>query len=803
MINFTSLISKVSKVSQQNCESRMGTCQALAKHSPSTYLPVDSVSIVSRQSDLGNTHAFPRHFARLAAMVTLLLTFACGNVWAADQTISLTDLGATYTYTGFNSTTKKLKSYDRILVEVPSSSSAGTVSWCGEGSAADRFLYIYKTNGTVKDETRKIVYATSYGSVDFTSSDILTAGGKYYLVFATTHDWKAAGVKYVLSSAKYTLSYNANGGTGSMPSHEFISGTTVYAGQNAGFTRSGYIFTGWKTAASSGTAYQPGESFTLSANTTLYAQWATASTSGTYCISEYNLNTSDAMVYFTWVRNDEQIIDGALPDYQTGKNNYWVGKNGSWYNDKLGNSNSKSANAKFEDMDFLAARGTTIGTGAQKVLGTIHIYDKSFYDNLYPAFTPKSYVLMWGADGSSWTTTRLYPSGWENEWTSEVVSLTSTQISTWKYYVGFLKSDGGGAFMWKSKTVTLGSMGTYNKRTTTWGSNVSTLSDGTKGFFRMWQDETDEDNWLCHFVQVYTLSYNANGGTGAPANAYVATEGDAADRTIKVSTTEPTRNGYSFQGWATSSANASAGTVAYAPGAEITLSANQELWAVWVCVDPTITTDLSESQVDYNVGDAATSLTVAATAAGGTISYQWYSNTAKSTSSPTPTTLANCTTATYNPSTAAAGTTYYFCKITNSTAGCSNEVYSKIAKIVVSRKDPTTYTFSADNTSICSGDNVTFTLAGSQVGATYYVTKSSSGGSAIGDSKAGTGSSLSFTVSSATAGDYYCYTSETTSYSSAKVSKAKVTISHKTATSISSQPTSILDATVGVSRHCR
>ena len=52
-------------------------------------LRLDSLSILSRQSDFGNTHAFQRHFARLAAMVTLLLTFACGNVWATTATITI------------------------------------------------------------------------------------------------------------------------------------------------------------------------------------------------------------------------------------------------------------------------------------------------------------------------------------------------------------------------------------------------------------------------------------------------------------------------------------------------------------------------------------------------------------------------------------------------------------------------------------------------------------------------------------------------------------------------------------------
>lgn len=308
----------------------------------------------------------------------------------------------------------------------------------------------------------------------------------------------------------------------------------------------------------------------------------------------------------------------------------------------------------------------------------------------------------------------------------------------------------------------------------------------------MWQDATSYDNWRCHFVPVYTLSYNANSGTGAPANAYTATEGDATARTLKVSMTEPTRNGYSFQGWATSSGNASAGKVDYAPGASITLSADQELWAVWECVDPTITTDLSEDEVDYYVGASATALTVAATAAGGSVSYQWYSNDEKNTT--TPTTLT--TGASYTPSTAAAGTTYYYCVVTNSTVGCSTTTTSSIAKIVVSRQDPTTQTFSAASTSICSGSDATFTLAGSQVGATYYLTKASGGGSAIGDSKAGTGSALTFTATSATTGDYYCWTSQTTAFNAKKVSKSKVTISYKTATSVTVDDATLDDAVV-------
>ena len=71
----------------------------------------------------------------------------------------------------------------------------------------------------------------------------------------------------------YTLSYDANGGTGTMkPATSAADGSIVIA-QN-GFKRDGYEFTGWNTAADGkGTAYQPGAELKLTENLTLYAQW--------------------------------------------------------------------------------------------------------------------------------------------------------------------------------------------------------------------------------------------------------------------------------------------------------------------------------------------------------------------------------------------------------------------------------------------------------------------------------------------------------------------------------------------------
>ena len=71
------------------------------------------------------------------------------------------------------------------------------------------------------------------------------------------------------------VSYDANGGTGTMKSITGDVGSKIVIEQN-GFARGGYTFTGWNTQADGkGTAYKAGDSFTLTdKDTVLYAQWS-------------------------------------------------------------------------------------------------------------------------------------------------------------------------------------------------------------------------------------------------------------------------------------------------------------------------------------------------------------------------------------------------------------------------------------------------------------------------------------------------------------------------------------------------
>lgn len=71
--------------------------------------------------------------------------------------------------------------------------------------------------------------------------------------------------------------------------------------------------------------------------------------------------------------------------------------------------------------------------------------------------------------------------------------------------------------------------------------------------------------------KTYKLSYNANGGSGAPS-------AQTGKTTYTISSTEPTRSGYEFLGWSTSS---SASYASYESGDKITLSKDTTLYAVW------------------------------------------------------------------------------------------------------------------------------------------------------------------------------------------------------------------------------
>jgi hypothetical protein len=108
----------------------------------------------------------------------------------------------------------------------------------------------------------------------------------------------------------------------------------------------------------------------------------------------------------------------------------------------------------------------------------------------------------------------------------------------------------------------------------------------------------------------------------------------------------------------------------------------------------------------YTAGTAASALSVTVTplaAGAGTLSYQWYSNAANSTSGGTA--ISGATAASYTPPATSAGITYYYVIVTNTKDGQTKTVTSSAAKIEINSSGTPTY-----NITVTSPANGSFTV---------------------------------------------------------------------------------------------
>ena len=125
--------------------------------------------------------------------------------------------------------------------------------------------------------------------------------------------------------------------------------------------------------------------------------------------------------------------------------------------------------------------------------------------------------------------------------------------------------------------------GTYYSSVTS-SYNFTNLSHGSHTFNVRITDNAGNVNSVSKVASVtvtYTVTYDANGGSGAPASQ---TKTHGVNLTL--SSTKPTRTGYTFLGWSTSS---SATSASYSAGSTYSANANATLYAVWRVNTYTIT----------------------------------------------------------------------------------------------------------------------------------------------------------------------------------------------------------------------
>ena len=125
-------------------------------------------------------------------------------------------------------------------------------------------------------------YLNLFLTGDQTATSVKFSGNGFEfdnLTTSTLEKTPASSLVFVKGLLGKTVQFlrGSNDASGSMVAQSSTTETNLSSNS---FQRSGYVFTGWNTAADgSGTAYGPGASYNFAADMTLYAQWALAPSS--------------------------------------------------------------------------------------------------------------------------------------------------------------------------------------------------------------------------------------------------------------------------------------------------------------------------------------------------------------------------------------------------------------------------------------------------------------------------------------------------------------------------------------------
>ena len=136
---------------------------------------------------------------------------------------------------------------------------------------------------------------------------------------------------------------------------------------------------------------------------------------------------------------------------------------------------------------------------------------------------------------------------------------------------------------------------TYTKKTTTqtvtmklsWDSSFGSYYSGA---FRTLGSGSHTWTLTIPALEQITITFNANGGSGGPGTQSVYYGTSTA-----LSSTKPTRSGYDFLGWSTSS---SATSATYSAGGSYSFTTATTLYAVWEATVPNAPSDISISLSD-------------------------------------------------------------------------------------------------------------------------------------------------------------------------------------------------------------
>ena len=435
----------------------------------------------------------------------------------------------------------------------------------------------------------------------------------------------------------YTVSYDANGGSGAPGSQTKTQDITLTLSGTKP-TRSGYTFLGWATSSSATSAsYQPGGSYTANASVTLYAVWScnhastktvwdtgckwrkvcnncgatlsSGTTHGPYTYGDWVFYSgSQHSRYKTCIHGDYTTTEYASHNTSNRYEQYSASQHKRY--SYCADCNSAIGSVSYEGHTF------TNSTSNGQVVSTCKLCG-------YTKTSAQTYTISYNANGGfnvpasqtkvhgvtlTLSSTVPYRTNYEFVGWSASSSATTATYTAGGSYTGNVSVTLFAVWKYKPATYTVsydanGGTGAPGRQTKTYGVTLTltTLIPTRRNYsFVGWSKDrnatsasytaggsyTDNADVTLYAVwrydpETYSIRYNANGGTGAPAN-----QSKTYGVPLTLSAVKPTRAGYEFLGWATSR---NATTSEYAPGERYTDEESVTFYAVWRYIPKTYT----------------------------------------------------------------------------------------------------------------------------------------------------------------------------------------------------------------------